>query len=565
MSAPEYFQRQMSYILEGQEGVVNMIDDILVFGRDRAEHDSRLQSVLARLRNAGLTLNKSKCQFGVTSVKFLGVAICGSGISPDPDKLAAVKSMEPPFDVGGVRRLLGMVKHVGRFLPHLSEVTAPIRGLLNKRSDCRALGLAQQVAFQKLKDMSSNICMANYHPPYPTIVSADSKQRYSQTEKEALAAAWAVKQFEEYVRGLHFTIETDHLPLTSLLCSMDVDALPPRIQRIRLKLMRYQYTVLYVPGKLLATADTLSRAPVTSASPAEGNQVELVQRAEPLLPTPSVEYPWHQVGVDLFHLEGQHFLLLVDYYSRYPEVITLRNTSSQAVISAIKSVMARFGIPEVLRSDNGPQFSSHEFSSFAQSYGFRHITSSAGYPQSNGAVERAVKTVKDLFRKSNDRFLALLAYRDTPGVTGYSPSQLLIGRRLRTRIPRDPAKLSPDLPRPDVVFQKDAAAKERQTRDFNRLHGARVLRDLSSGDLVWVTDAECRAQVLSRMPASPILHRGNSQRSYTTKPPASRALFPRSQCVIPSLPSELEPKPGAQTQPGRTITWPARHEYQRRP
>ncbi|XP_049269911.1 uncharacterized protein LOC125757793 [Rhipicephalus sanguineus] len=170
----------------------------------------------------------------------------------------------------------------------------------------------------------------------------------------------------------------------------------------------------------------------------------------------------------------------------------------------------------------GPQFSSHEFSSFAQSYGFRHITSSPGYPQSNGAVERAAKTVKDLFRKNNDRFMALLPYRDTPGVTGYSPSQLLMGRRLRTRIPRDPTKLSPDLPLPDVVFQKDAAAKERQTRDFNRRHGARELRDLSSGDEV-------------------------------------------SQCVIPSLPSELEPKPGAQTQPGGTITLPARYEYRRRP
>ncbi|XP_037555190.1 uncharacterized protein K02A2.6-like [Dermacentor silvarum] len=131
-----------------------------------------------------------------------------------------------------------------------------------------------------------------------------------------------------------------------------------------------------------------------------------------------MEHPWRQVGADLFHMEGQNFLLRVDYHSRYLEVITLRNTSSQAMISAITSVKVRFGIPEVLRSDNGPQFSSYVFASFAKNYGFSHVTSTPGYPQSNGAVERAVHTVKDLFRKSNDCFLALVAYRDSDAYDG---------------------------------------------------------------------------------------------------------------------------------------------------
>ncbi|XP_037554899.1 uncharacterized protein K02A2.6-like [Dermacentor silvarum] len=184
-----------------------------------------------------------------------------------------------------------------------------------------------------------------------------------------------------------------------------------------------------------------------------------------------MERPWQQEGADLFHLEGQNFLLLVDYYSLYPEIITLRNSSSLAVMSAIKSVTARFCIPEVFQSDNGPQFSSHEFASFAKNYGFSHVTSSPGYPQSNGAVERAVHTVKDLFRKSNDCFLALLAYCDTPGVTGYSPSQLLMARRLRTRVPRDHSKLSPEIPPPHIFSQKDTTTKKRQARNFNHRYG----------------------------------------------------------------------------------------------
>ena len=90
------------------------------------------------------------------------------------------------------------------------------------------------------------------------------------------------------------------------------------------------------------------------------------------------------VATDLFELHGQHYLLMVDYFSRYPEVSKLSTTTSAAVIATMKGVFARYEIPEVVRSDNGPQYSSHEFASFADSYGFQHSTSSPYFPQSNG-------------------------------------------------------------------------------------------------------------------------------------------------------------------------------------
>ncbi|XP_037520526.1 uncharacterized protein LOC119397159 [Rhipicephalus sanguineus] len=134
-SAPEYFQRQMSRILKGQACVVNVIDDILVFGKTRSEHDHRLRQVMDRLAKAGVTLNREKCSFSTTSsVKFLGVVVSAEGIPPDPDKVAAIRFMHPSEDVAGVRRLPCLVNHIGRFLPHVSEVTAPIRALLLKNS-----------------------------------------------------------------------------------------------------------------------------------------------------------------------------------------------------------------------------------------------------------------------------------------------------------------------------------------------------------------------------------------------------------------------------------------------
>lgn len=102
-------------ILEGQEGVANVIDDILVFGHTREEHDVRLNQVQSRLAEAGVTLNKNKCLFGVSEVPFLGVIVSAQGIRPDPGKVAAIKTMEAPKDVAGVRRLLGMVNHLARF------------------------------------------------------------------------------------------------------------------------------------------------------------------------------------------------------------------------------------------------------------------------------------------------------------------------------------------------------------------------------------------------------------------------------------------------------------------
>ena len=103
-------------------------------------------------------------------------------------------------------------------------------------------------------------------------------------------------------------------------------------------------------------------------------------------------YPWQKIGSDLFELNGTTYMLVVDYFSRYIEVVKVTVTSSMGIIEKLKPMFSRQGIPEVLVSDNGPQYSSHEMKEFAQIYGFTHITSSPRYPQSNGQAERAVQT-----------------------------------------------------------------------------------------------------------------------------------------------------------------------------
>ena len=94
-----------------------------------------------------------------------------------------------------------------------------------------------------------------------------TEQRYAQIEKEALAVTWACEKFADFLIGLHsFQVETDHKPLVPLLQKKSLDDLPSRIQRFRMRLMRFLFTIFHTAGKNLHVADALSRAPVRNAN-----------------------------------------------------------------------------------------------------------------------------------------------------------------------------------------------------------------------------------------------------------------------------------------------------------
>ena len=112
-SAPEHFQKRISKILNGLDGVLGLIDDILIFGKDTSEHDQRLESAMTRIQNAGVTLNAKKCAFRQTQLKFLGHIVDKDGIRADPDKTKAILEMEIPANVSELRRFMGMVNHLG--------------------------------------------------------------------------------------------------------------------------------------------------------------------------------------------------------------------------------------------------------------------------------------------------------------------------------------------------------------------------------------------------------------------------------------------------------------------
>ena len=164
------------------------------------------------------------------------------------------------------------------------------------------------------------------------------------------------------------------------------------------------------------------------------------QPTEPFIITDVPKRPWQRVAVDIFSWGGSEYLVTVDQHSIFFEVDKLSNSTSDAVISRLRALFARYGISDTLVSDNGPQFSSNAFRKYSRDWAFTHETKSPGNSQANGAVEAAVKIMKRLMRKckapGEDLLLGLLNLRNTQTEgLNTSPAQRLLGRRTKSMVP----------------------------------------------------------------------------------------------------------------------------------
>ena len=260
-SAPEFFQKRMDKELTGLQGMLCHMDNILVLGRNKEEHDEHLVKVLQRLKDSGITLNPDKCLLSTSRLQYLGQVIDSDGIRKDPAKVKAITELPEPKDVPDVRRFLGMVNQQMKFLPNLAEMTKPIRDLLKKDTEW-IWDSPQKEAFDQLKhEMASDEALALCVTEKETIVSADAssyglgavirqrqedgtlkaiayasrlmmktKCRYAQIEKEALATTWALEHWSDLLIGLKFHVETDHKPLVPLFSTKLIDELPVEVR-----------------------------------------------------------------------------------------------------------------------------------------------------------------------------------------------------------------------------------------------------------------------------------------------------------------------------------------------
>ncbi|XP_037075849.1 uncharacterized protein K02A2.6-like, partial [Pollicipes pollicipes] len=165
------------------------------------------------------------------------------------------------------------------------------------------------------------------------------------------------------------------------------------------------------------------------------------QQKEPMTQMELPTRPWQIIGTDLFHLNYQTYLAVADYSSKFPTVRRIPgHCTSKAVINALKEIFAEYGIPDTIRSNNGPQYDCGSFACFMREWSIVHITSSPHFPESNGFIERTIQTLKQAMKKAlesgSDVLMALLTLRTTPIDSHLpSPAEILQGRKVRGNLP----------------------------------------------------------------------------------------------------------------------------------
>ncbi|KAG6463039.1 hypothetical protein O3G_MSEX013623 [Manduca sexta] len=293
-SAPSIFQKAMESILCNMEGVLCLLDDILITGPSREIHVRRLTAVLSRLQNAGLVLQKEKCEFFKNEIFYLGYKIDKHGLKKSPEKVKAIVNAPVPTNVNKLQSFLGLVNYYRNFVANASSILSPLYDLLKKKTKWTWTSVHNK-SFNKIKEiLASEQVLTHFNPKATLILTVDAsptglgavlsqvgsdgferpisfasrtlnaaEKNYAQIQKEATAIIFGVRRFHQYLyaRSEPFILRTDHKPLISIFGPYkgipEVSA--NRLQRYSLFLSAYNYTIEYVRSKDNC-ADYLSRA-----------------------------------------------------------------------------------------------------------------------------------------------------------------------------------------------------------------------------------------------------------------------------------------------------------------
>ena len=287
-SAPEVFNKRIKQLFMNEDGIDSFFDDVLVWGQTEEELEERCRRCLDIARKANLKFRKEKTVMSQSEVKYLGHVLSAEGTRADPDKTKAIKALKIT-DVKSLQRYLGMVTYLGKYIPHLSDLTAPLRELTKEDIQWHWMETHDEAVKNINKSITESPILKHFDPNKEVTITADassyglgaallqdglpiayasrtlnkSEQNYAQIEKETLAVVFACSKFHQYIYGQIVTVESDHKPLQYIFAKT-LEKCPPRIQRFLIALQKYNLKIKYVPGKNLQLADALSRDPLSN-------------------------------------------------------------------------------------------------------------------------------------------------------------------------------------------------------------------------------------------------------------------------------------------------------------
>lgn len=291
-NAGQTFQRFVDEMLRGLDFTYAYLDDFLIFSKDQETHKDHLRQVFSRLQKFGMVVNTAKCVFGASTVTFLGYQISASGTAPLESKVNSIADVPPPTTVRELRRFLGMINFYRRFLPHAAEIQAPLNALLTGSVKAsHPVGWTDETlnAFNNCK---KSLCDATLlvhpdcHADLALVTDASdtamgavlqqrkndiwqplaffsrkfnpAQQKYSPYDRELLAIYESVRYFRHMLEARHFTIYTDHKPITFAFRERKADRSPRQYRHLDF-ISQFTTDIRHISGKDNVVADTLSR------------------------------------------------------------------------------------------------------------------------------------------------------------------------------------------------------------------------------------------------------------------------------------------------------------------
>ncbi|XP_048241609.1 uncharacterized protein K02A2.6-like [Haliotis rufescens] len=482
-SSPSAFQKILSSILQGLKGAQNMMDDIVVHGKDQIEHDQRLERVLTKLSHYNVTLNADKCKFSADEVDFLSFRVSAQGIQPTTSNVRAILDLKEPTNRTELASFLGTTNFYLKCVQNYADKTEPLRKLLSKDTS----GRPQQSSFNQLKaDIASPPVLAHFDPDAETIVSTDAsgialgavlsqvisgeerpiafwsrtltetQRKYSTGEREALGWSDRLHQYNfdvQYTSGKNNTVPDmlsrlvfnnlsqceevlsaeAELQVMSELCeslgkfvtpeelkhTSTEDTLLTQVrdfvtngwlnktpnglevyEKIKDELFIFN-SACVGRGERAIIPESLQQRVLYMAHNGHPGIVKMKQKccesvwwpgidrqiekfvkdceacvlseksmkpvAAPAQFIPWPEKPWQQLQIDIFGEvqiapRDKRFLVVVhDMHSKWPEIAATGTVTSKTIIDVFTNLFTRWGLPDIIMSDNGPQFCSYEF------------------------------------------------------------------------------------------------------------------------------------------------------------------------------------------------------------
>jgi len=526
--SPAYFQEAFSKVLAGLLYVSCelYVDDIIVYGESDEEFLVNLNLVLTRLDEADIRIKLQKCQLGMKEVSYLGHVVNRQGIKIAESRRDALRKIAAPTNKMELQSFLGLCNYMKQFIPNFALLATELNALTTTKStfDWKE---SHQSAFAKIKGLIVNSSLL-HHLDYTYIIlrcDASTKgvggsllqvrnnneevvsyfsktftgasTRWSTIEQEGFALVYGLLHFEHYLKGIAFTIESDHKNLEFFKTSA-----VPKLVRWGLIVQQFDYVIRHISGRTNHVADALSRLVTPACDQALAtlqvdSNVDLelyhnsivghkgltatlkllhaqgihwpgmigdvskmirscatcqklrVVRKNNLVPvefTNLTSYePFYTVSVDTIvnlpresehESANKHLIVMVCNFTRIVELCPVPDLTQESAMLALMQLFSRYGCPTILHSDNGGQFIADAFKKFCEMHNIQQTFTVPHHPQGNGIAERTNgEVMRHLRAIIHDRNVAAIWDKFCPIV------QRIINSSYHSSIGTSPAEL----------------------------------------------------------------------------------------------------------------------------